>query len=90
MSLDDNRADLDEHANEFAAGEAFAYTVLELGSRAVIGCVYIDPDDIADARCRLWVRADCSHLDGELERTVRSWLSGPDWECMSVRFPGRD
>lgn len=90
MTLDENLADLVQHAEEFVAGEAFAYTVLDPTNGDVIGCVYIDPDDVADARCRLWVSADRSDLDHELERAVRSWLANPPWSCESVRFPGRD
>jgi hypothetical protein len=90
MSLDQNRADLVEHAEEFARGEAFAYTVLDPSTRDVIGCVYVDPDDVAEVRCRLWIRTDHAHLDGELEHVVRTWLAGPDWLFTSVCFPGRD
>ncbi len=90
MSLADNLADLQQHADEFARGEAFAYTVLDPRNGDVIGCVYVDPDEVAEARCRLWVRADRAHLDGELAATVRTWLTGPDWNLSNVRFPERD
>ena len=90
MTLEQNVADLTQHAEEFDRGEAFAYTVLDPLTRDVIGCVYIDPDDIAEARCRLWVRADRAHLDRNLEGVVRQWLAGHDWGFDSVRFPGRD
>lgn len=90
MSLDQNLVDLVQHAEEFRTGEAFAYTVLDPLTRDVIGCVYIDPDDIADARCRLWVRADRAELDSVLENIVREWLRSTDWGFGSVRFPGRD
>lgn len=90
MSLEQNARDLAEHADEFARGVAFAYTVLDPHDGDVIGCVYIDPDDIADARCRLWVRADRAKLDAILERAVRNWLNDPVWAFTSVRFPGRD
>ncbi len=90
MSLEQNLADLVQHADEFATGKAFAYTVLDRTTRDVIGCAYIDPDDVADARCRLWVRADRADLDNELETTVRAWLNGPEWSLGSVRFPGRE
>jgi len=65
MSLGDNLADLQQHADELTA------------------------DDDA-ARCRMWVRADRAHLDGELAAGVRAWLTGPAWNLTSVRFPGRD
>lgn len=90
MSADQNMADLTQHADEFAAGTAFAYTVLDPSDGDVIGCVYVDPDDTAEARCRMWLRADRAHLDAELERIVRAWLGGPEWSLSSVRFPGRD
>jgi hypothetical protein len=90
MSLEQNLADLTQHADEFDGGQAFAYTVLDPTSAEVIGCVYIDPDDVAEARCRLWVRADRADIDRDLERAVRAWLSGSDWAFASVRFPGRD
>lgn len=90
MSLADNLSDLTQHAQEFADGEAFAYTVLHPVNGSVIGCVYVDPDEAAEARCRLWVRADCDHLDSALELAARRWLNSPDWEFSRVHFPGRD
>jgi hypothetical protein len=94
MSSEQNLADLQMHAREFAAREAFAYTVLAGhadDSIDVIGCVYIDPDDtkVADAMVRCWVRADRAHVDEPLADTVRHWLR-TDWPFASVRFPGRD
>jgi hypothetical protein len=90
MSADDNLSDLAEHEREFLAGEAFAYTVLDPGDGDVIGCVYVDPDEVAEARCRLWVRADRAHLDATLFAEVRTWLTGPAWDLALVHFPGRD
>jgi len=90
MTLEENHADLVDHAEEFARGEAFAYTVLDPADGDVIGCVYVDPDEVADARCRLWVRADRAALDRQLEELVRRWLDGPGWGFRTVRFPGRD
>lgn len=90
MTIDANLDDLLDHADEFERGVAYAYTVLDPADGDVIGCVYIDPDDEADARCRLWVRADRAELDAVLEHTVREWLAGPEWGLDIVRFPGRD
>jgi hypothetical protein len=96
MSSEQNLADLQMHAREFAAREAFAYTVLDsgrddAGEADVIGCVYIDPDTsgAANAMVRCWVRADRAHLDEPLADAVRHWLR-TDWPFASVRFPGRD
>lgn len=90
MTLERNLADLEKHAAEFVRGEAFAYTVLDPDDGDVIGCVYVDPDEVTDMCCRLWVRADRARLDAELEQAVRNWLHGPEWGLGSVRFPGRD
>lgn len=90
MTLEENFRDLTDHSEEFARDEAYAFTVLDPSNGEVIGCVYIDPDNDADARCRFWVRADRASLDEPLEVTVRAWLNGPDWSFDSVRFPGRD
>jgi mannose-6-phosphate isomerase-like protein (cupin superfamily) len=90
MAPEANLADLQRHADEFARGEAFAYSVLDHGGE-VIGCVYIDPDPAAEAAaiCRLWVRASHAELDRELFTTVSAWLAGDAWPFGSVRFPGR-
>lgn len=90
MTLESNLQDLLEHAEEFDRGDAFAYTVLDPDNHDVIGCVYIDPENDVEARCRLWVRAESAHLDRELENAIREWLSGPSWDFAHVRFPGRD
>jgi hypothetical protein len=71
MSLADNLADLQEHADEFVARTGFTYTVLEAGSGDVIGCVYIYPSGV-----RSWVRADRAELDKPLYEAVRAWLAG--------------
>jgi hypothetical protein len=96
MSAEANLADLQMHAREFAAREAFAYSVLEDrgdDSIDVIGCVYIDPDPDAGvqsaAMVRCWVRADRADLDPLLAATVAEWLQ-TDWPFAAVRFPGRD
>ena len=93
MSAEANLADLQMHAREFAAGEAFAYTVLDGdgGAGEVIGCVYIDPDDsgAAEAMVRCWVRADRAHLDRGLAAVVADWLR-TEWPFATVRYPGRD
>ena len=45
MSLEENLADLQRHADDFAARRGFTYTVLESSSDDVIGCVYIYPSN---------------------------------------------
>jgi hypothetical protein len=65
MTLQDNRRDLERHAQDFAARVGFTYTVLDPASRTVIGCVYIYPDDKggADATVGSWVRTSHAELD---------------------------
>src|ERR1051325_4149974 len=60
MTLDENRADLERHANDFGNRSGFTYTVLGPESRDVIGCLYIYPlpDSDYDGRVLSWVRAD--------------------------------
>jgi hypothetical protein len=76
MTLEENRGDLERHANDFANRTGFTYTVLDPASRAVIGCVYIYPDKHgdADARVNSWVRASRAELDRPLRDTVTRWL----------------
>ena len=44
MTLDENRGDLERHADDFRKRTGFTYTVLDRPSGDVIGCVYIYPD----------------------------------------------
>ncbi|HEY6785461.1 MAG TPA: hypothetical protein VI159_10940, partial [Gemmatimonadales bacterium] len=77
MSLDENRGDLERHAEDFRERRGFTYTVLEPVGEAVIGCVYIYParNRSAAARVLSWVRADRAKLDADLRRTVSDWLA---------------
>ena len=49
MTLDENRADLQRHADDFRKRTGFTYTVLDPASRDVIGCVYIYPQRDGDS-----------------------------------------
>jgi hypothetical protein len=40
FTLDDNRADLQGHADEFESGEGYAYTILNADETRVEGCFY--------------------------------------------------
>jgi hypothetical protein len=74
MTLDENRSDLEGHARDFEERSGFTYTVLAVGSGAVIGCVYIYPVEGHDARVLSWVRADRAELDKPLRDAVGAWL----------------
>jgi RimJ/RimL family protein N-acetyltransferase len=89
-SLEDNRRDLQGHADDFAQRKGFTYTVLDPASGDVIGCVYIYPDTSGehDADVHSWVTASRAELDGELWRAVRDWLAA-DWPFERVAYAER-
>lgn len=90
MSLERNLADLQRHADDFAARRGFTFTVLETGTDEVIGCLYIYPgrrdERITDVRS--WVRADRAELDTTLSDAVSAWLQ-TDWPFESVDYTSR-
>jgi len=88
--LDENRADLHRHADDFRNRTGFTYTVLDPASRDVIGCVYIYPlrDSDHDARARSWIREDQAELDTQLWREVSEWLAS-DWPFGNVEYAPR-
>jgi hypothetical protein len=90
MTLDENRADLQRHADDFRNRTGFTYTVLDPASRDVIGCVYIypRPDGNYDARTLSWVRESHAELDGPLWREVSEWLAST-WPFSNVEYAPR-
>jgi hypothetical protein len=90
MTLDENRGDLERHANDFRNRAGFTYTVLDPAGGDVIGCVYIYPlrDGEEDARALSWVRASHAELDVPLWRAVSDWLAA-DWPFDRVDYAPR-
>jgi hypothetical protein len=90
MTRDENRGDLQRHADDFRTRKGFTYTVLDPASRDVIGCVYIypAPDSDFDACALSWVRESRAHLDAPLWRAVSEWLDS-DWPFASVEYAPR-
>jgi RimJ/RimL family protein N-acetyltransferase len=90
MTADQNRADLERHAEDFGNRKGFTYTVLDPASRDVIGCVYIYPDagKQHDASVHSWVRASRPELDVQLWRTVTGWLAD-EWPFERVDYAER-
>ena len=90
MTLEENRADLERHARDFAERRGFTYTVREPGDGDVIGCVYIYPlagaTDVASVSS--WVRADRAELDVPLHRAVTEWLER-DWPFPRFEYAPR-
>ena len=90
MTLDENRADLQRHADDFSNRVGFTYTALDPAGRDVIGCVYIYPlpDGDHDASVLSWVRESHASLDVPLWQAVSRWLE-VDWPFASVEYAPR-
>ena len=90
MTLEENRADLQRHADDFEKRSGFTYTVLEPDGD-VVGCVYIypSPDDRHDVRVASWVRASRAELDAPLWRAVSDWLAA-EWPFEKVDYAPRE
>jgi hypothetical protein len=82
LSLAQNLADLEKHAQDFEKRTGFTYTVLEVGSGDVIGCVYIYRWGV-----KSWVRADRAELDKPLYEAVAKWVS--DWPLENLSYAPR-
>lgn len=80
MSLDENLADLERHARDFAGRTGFTYSVLD-DEDDVVGCVYVYPadDGVHDARVQSWVRASHAELDDVVRLSVSEWLGSAAW-----------
>lgn len=93
FTIEENLADLEQHQQEFLDREAFAYTVVSLDERRVLGCVYINPteSDDVDARVRMWVRQSefVKGLDPILFNVVKRWIDST-WPFSKVIYPDRD
>lgn len=91
MTADENREDLERHADDFRGRQGFTYTVLDPADRDVIGCVYIylrrDSEDTAIVQS--WVRKSHARLDIPLWRAVTEWLES-DWPFTAVEYAARD
>jgi RimJ/RimL family protein N-acetyltransferase len=89
MTLEENRADLERHARDFATRSGFTYTVLDPSDRRVIGCVYIYPDTKGDddAIVLSWVRATHADSDAALRELVSRWLDEA-WPFERISYAG--
>ncbi|MFZ0014928.1 MAG: N-acetyltransferase [Acidimicrobiia bacterium] len=88
MTLEENLADLEMHAREFADREAFTYSILD--GDHVIGCLYIYPDKRGDtdAHVKSWVTASRAEMDAVVWRSVTRWLADV-WPFDSFRYAER-
>jgi len=80
MTIDENLADLERHARDFAARKGFTYTVLD-ASDDVVGCVYVYPagDGIHDAVVQSWVRESEAAHDDAFRHAIADWVTSAAW-----------
>jgi RimJ/RimL family protein N-acetyltransferase len=90
MTPDENRDDLERHADDFRKRKGFTYTVLDPADRDVIGCVYIYPlrDSADSAIVQSWVRKSHAHLDTPLWSAITEWLAS-NWPFTNVQYAPR-
>lgn len=93
FTIEENLADLERHQQEFLDRKAFAYTMVSLDERHVLGCVYINPAEKEDAEAsvHMWVRESEQDkgLDEVLFKTVKDWMES-SWPFTAVIYPGRE
>lgn len=91
LTLEEDLIDLAWHQKEGEIRSSFNFAVMSLDEKRLLGCVYIDLSEKADAEIAFWVRKDelDTGLEETLEETVRKWISS-EWPFESVLYPGRD
>lgn len=85
MTLEENMADMEMHAREFAERTSFTYSILD--GDDVIGCVYIYPHDAHDAEVRSWVTESRAEMDLVVRQALGKWL-GAEWPFRSFLYAG--
>ncbi len=80
MSVEENLADLERHARDFAERRGFTYTVLDADDD-VVGCLYIYPctNDVHDARIQSWLRASEATREHDFRQAIADWLVSGAW-----------
>ncbi|MGJ8720230.1 MAG: GNAT family N-acetyltransferase [Salinibacterium amurskyense] len=89
MTAEQDRADLQRHADEMQTNESFNFALFDADETELIGCVYIDPseDETADADISWWVRDEYvgTELEAALNEFVPAWIER-DWPLANPRF----
>jgi hypothetical protein len=93
MTAEQDRADLQRHADEMERNESFNYAVLDAAETRLVGCVYIDPPerDGADADISWWVIDDLvgTAAEARFGEFVPARIHS-DWPFANPRFVGID
>lgn len=85
FSLEDNIEDLAEHYREFAANEAWAYSILRDAS--CIGCLYIEPWE-GGAQVAWWLVDDWLDREAAILADIMAWLDRA-WPLNRLVWPVR-
>jgi predicted kinase/RimJ/RimL family protein N-acetyltransferase len=94
MTAEQDREDLQRHADEIEAHASFNYALLDAEETVLVGCVYVDPPEKvggADAEISWWV-ADAfvgTDVAAALDELVPRWIA-EDWPFDHPRYVGRD
>ncbi|MBH0009734.1 hypothetical protein [Salinibacterium sp. SWN1162] len=89
MTAEQDRADLQRHADEMRINQSFNFALFDANETELIGCVYIDPAETpeADADISWWVRDENvgTDLEAVLDDFVPAWIAR-DWPLTSPRY----
>jgi hypothetical protein len=94
MTAEQDREDLQHHADEMETHASFNYALLDEDETALLGCVYIDPPEKvgdADAEISWWVVDSCvgTVVEAALDDFVPRWIA-EEWPLTRPRYVGRD
>ncbi|HST83608.1 MAG TPA: hypothetical protein VLL08_17890 [Kineosporiaceae bacterium] len=91
LTPDENRRDLERHANHFISRKGFTYAVIDRLNGEYLGCVYFYParTEDYDVDVRSWVRADRAHLDEVIHGVVTEWLKNA-WPWTKPEYAARN
>ncbi|HET7691093.1 MAG TPA: GNAT family N-acetyltransferase [Nocardioidaceae bacterium] len=92
LTAEQDRADLQRHADEMERGESFNYALFDQGETELLGCVYIDPPEQrgTDAEISWWV-VDWlvgGPIESALDQLVPSWIDH-SWPFRNPHYPHR-
>jgi RimJ/RimL family protein N-acetyltransferase len=94
MTAEQDREDLQHHADEMETHQSFNYALFDNDETALLGCVYIDPPEKvgdADAEISWWVVDSCvgTAVEAALDELVPRWIA-EEWPLTRPRYVGRD
>ncbi len=89
MTVEQDREDLQHHADEMERGESFNFALFDTGETELLGCVYIDQpvEPGTDAEISWWV-VDWlvgGPIEQALDELVPTWIAN-DWPFSSPHY----